>query len=537
MSFRDNFIDGYWLTPVGRRQRTFAQWSLEHTVDSELRANQKQLQSLRENLSSVFQAGIARLEDSQIQAARLLQRELQYQADHIVDAIDRGAADVVSAVQNACDYLGGQLCEVRWAIERHTQVSHQILQVLLNALDNTSRQYWEQGVKCYETSEYEIARERFGRALDANRTNYFAYQYLGFIAVHDDDAREAIRYFELARKFADSGYHRALALSHLARSHHATGDLSHAVGSAKAATEAAPEHAKFWYECAVFHVRGADPDAAMECLRRAISLDWTYWSISISDANLDHVRPYVERLLAQMREEQRVIARQTLDGFTGALKMLQGMQLTTEVAEWHRRLEECEASYREGTVFAYRNLVAPARDGHKQALQAAAKVLDQRIAANRAALAKAESEQKREVYEASSRVSDVESRASRKENSYTPSGFQGCLILIGAVVGAFWLLAFMVNDQTKDRVFIGKALLVSLAVAMVGLLWIPVMRFLIAKLPASSIRAQLPELRRNLERVKADSEARLARETARLNEELHRLKQHQERCQQALARV
>ena len=60
-------------------------------------------------------------------------------------------------------------------------------------------------MKCYETSENEFARERFNRALDANRTNYFAYQYLGFIAVNADDSKEAIKNFDQARKFGVFG--------------------------------------------------------------------------------------------------------------------------------------------------------------------------------------------------------------------------------------------------------------------------------------------------------------------------------------------
>ena len=58
-----------------------------------------------------------------MQSAKLLQKDRQYQADNIIDAIERGSADVVSAVQNACDYLGGQLCEVRWAIDRQTNIT------------------------------------------------------------------------------------------------------------------------------------------------------------------------------------------------------------------------------------------------------------------------------------------------------------------------------------------------------------------------------------------------------------------------------
>jgi len=207
--------------------------------------------------------------------------------------------NLVGAVQKACDYLGGRLCEVRWAIERQSQISQHILQVLLTALDNTSRQYWEQGVKCFETAEYDIARERFNRALDANRTNYFAYQYLGLIAVHDENSQEALKNFDLARKFAENGYYRALALSHLARGHNAKGDVSQAVQSSVAATQAAPDYAKFWYETAIYQVRASGVEEAIRCLRQAISTDWMYWSISISDANLDPIRNRVERLLAE----------------------------------------------------------------------------------------------------------------------------------------------------------------------------------------------------------------------------------------------
>ena len=72
------------------------------------------------------------------------------------------------------------------------KMSQNILQVLLNALDNKSRQYWEQGVKCYESSEYEMAKERFNCAVVENRTNYFACQYLGFISVHDQNPLDTL---------------------------------------------------------------------------------------------------------------------------------------------------------------------------------------------------------------------------------------------------------------------------------------------------------------------------------------------------------
>jgi lipoprotein NlpI len=520
------------LTPVGPRKRTFAQWSLENTVDSGLRANQKQVQALRENLASTFQAGISRLEESQTQSARLLQRELQYQADNIIEAIDRGSADVVGAVQKACDYLGGQLCEVRWAIERQSQISQQILQILLNALDNTSRQYWEQGVKCYETSEYDIARERFSRALDANRTNYFAYQYLGFIAVQEEKGTEALKNFELARKFADTGYHRALALSHLARSHHATGDLPLALQSAVAATAAAPDHAKFWYECAVFHVRGSNAEEAIQCLRRAISGDWTYWSISVSDANLDFIRQRVERLLEEMREGQRVIAKKALDDFVSTMKMLQGMQITAEVSEWQRKLGDCEASYREGTVFAYRNLLQPAHDAQKQALQSAIKVLDQRVASNRSLLSSAQAHQREEVGKVLLRISEVEAKASEAERNAPALSGGGCLCT-GVAVFFFLFSVLLYYVGQKDTAGTGFFVAFCFGIYPIGVL----LGKIGSKSSAASIRSQSAALTRERAQVEASSKARLSEQSAQLEGELSRLQRHQQDCQKKLAEL
>ena len=111
------------------------------------------------------------------------------------------------------------------------------------------------GVSAFGKKDEAALKERFNRALDANRTNYFEYQYLGFIAVNADDSQSALKNFELAKKFADSDYYRALAHSHLARSLSAIGDVPKASENAAAAVQAAPDQGRFWYESAVYYVR------------------------------------------------------------------------------------------------------------------------------------------------------------------------------------------------------------------------------------------------------------------------------------------
>jgi tetratricopeptide (TPR) repeat protein len=536
LGFRNSFNDGFLLSPVGPRQRSFAQWSLEDTIDSGLRANNKQLQSLGEHLTSTFQNGISRLEHSQMQSAKLLQREMQYQADQIAGAVEQGSADVVAALQRTCDYLGGELCELRWATEKQTEVSRQILQVLLDSLGNESRQLWTQGVRCYETGEYDIAKERFDLALSKNRTNYFAYQYLGFIAVHKENSSEALKNFDLARKFAESGYHRALALSHLARSLKAIGDLPQAVQSLVAATDAAPEHAKFWYECAVFQVAASNVSEAIRCLRQAISSDWMYWSIAASDANIEPIRDSVDYLLAEMREEQRRIARQSLDTFAVTLTKLAGMGITGELADYHAELNRCDATYREGTVFAYRNLVEPCAMGRRQALQKSVEMFDQRITANRSALSLAQRQPESETSTARNRIQVVSREADLKAESYKGKfGLLGCVGLFFLVVLLALAGKAMGNHDPVERTggivaFIGLLILMAALV-----LRIPIMQLMTATLPARRIRAQIPTLRQEADRIEKEARERLARETEKLGQELARLEQHKTECQKALA--
>src|SRR5882724_6975157 len=143
MGFRDEFRGS---------GKTYAQWSLENTAEVGLRANEDKLRALQ----SAFHKGIDRVVESQESSMAVLQGELVYQTEQMRGEIQRGSAEVVTAIQQMTDYLGSGLCEIRWAVERHTRVSQKILRVLLESLDNQSRQYWKQGVKCYDTGEYDL---------------------------------------------------------------------------------------------------------------------------------------------------------------------------------------------------------------------------------------------------------------------------------------------------------------------------------------------------------------------------------------------
>ena len=247
----------------------------------------------------------------------------------------------------------------------------------LNSLDSTSRQYFDQGVKCYEAEEHDLAKERFTRALEANRTNFVAYQYLGFIAVHEDQPQTAIRNFDLARKFAEDSYHRALALSHLARSYKAVGNLALAVQASTAATGAAPGYAKFWHEAAVYHVNLSQAAEAIRCLRRAVMIDKSYWSLIVADATFDPIRDEVLALLDEMRTRLSQMAQDCLGASRRIVRYLERIDVTCTVPEVARKLNRWEEHYKSCPVFAYPDIMREAIGATKTEIKVALGILSQ----------------------------------------------------------------------------------------------------------------------------------------------------------------
>ncbi len=364
MGFRDEFLG---------TGKTYAEWSIEKRIDTETCVETKNnSKDLQQTVKSTFERGIEHLAQSHTATTAALQAEVAYQVDKMLQdsknmtaAIARGSTEVATSIQQMSDYLGSGLCEVRWAIERQTRLSEGIFQLLLQSLNNESRQYLEQGVKCYETGEPELAKERFGKALEANRTNYFVYQYLGFIAAASNNSDEAIRNFELASKFAEVDYHRALALSHLARCYFAKGELAVAVKFAVNAVNLHPETTKFWYDLAGYWAQLKDSQT-IAILRKVIEKDWTYWAVVIVDKNFDPVRKDALNLLNELREQERGKARRVLDD----VKLL--IAAATEVGAHPdtSAYDDLEKRYTQSNIFVYQRLTHQARDLQERIVQA-----------------------------------------------------------------------------------------------------------------------------------------------------------------------
>lgn len=295
----------------------------------------------------------ARSAESQTRWAEMVTREFgratEVVAERVQECMARSTDAVAEMTQQLCEYLGWGFSEIHWLLERQTKIGKQVLDALLNSLDGQSKQYWQQGVRCYEVGEYGLAKERFQKALESNRTNFFAYQYLAFIGVLTGDPREALRNFELAGKFAENDYYRVAALSRLARCHWAQGSMDSAVQYMRTATELQPESARLHFDYAVLLAAAASKwhGAAPYALRQAITLDPTYWSLGAVEVGLEPIRSKVNALLEEMVSEARTKAKEALSGFAELIPKARATAPEYVVREFetsHRNLDSMVAT-------------------------------------------------------------------------------------------------------------------------------------------------------------------------------------------------
>lgn len=434
---------------------------------------------MRKAQMRLLKAGFEHVAQTQAAASAALQGEITYQIDRlnrqilqsssdIVAAEERSAAEIVNAIQQMCDYLGAGLLEVRWAVERHTKVSKQTLEVLLNSHAHNSRQFFEDGVKWFEAKEYGLAKNDFAKALEAKSTNHFAYQYLGFIAVEENNADEAIRCFELARKSADETYYKALALSNLAHTYQSIDQLPKAAELAESATAIYTQKAKFWYEFAGYSARLGRNEEAIKALKEAIERDWMFFTIVAGDHDFDSIRVNVNRLLDSTRERERGKARQSLDNLRQAISTTQKSGADKELESYRKTLTELESKYKQNNVFLYREIVPKAEELHGKLFQIAEQSLSKRIEEKRRAIQRNESDRSTQISSLCSTLNNLDSQIHRFD-SKSKEKFDLTLYIFGYIIlfvalflGSCFTISLATHVREGRQVVLSQAFMVAL---------------------------------------------------------------------------
>ena len=372
MTFRRDFFDivrsADPALPMGTRESVFL-----NTIDRGLTAQHREIALFRQEIDSRLSEGADRYAEATDEASQTISNEIAYQGEENRRVALGIAAEINWNIEQARVYLGAQISEVRWAVERNTEVTQEILDSLWKTHWIDSRQFFDEGVRCYESAEREFARERFQKATEACRTNGFAYQYLGFLSVHDDDQAQALRYFELAAKFAPNDHHKAIAHYHLSRAWHASGNEIASLDQIRLAIALAPKDLPYQFELVRALMRAGLKQEAIRELRKLISVDLKYWTAAAIDRSFDPMRAEITGLLSEMREEERVKANNLSEDFWETIRVVESLPealplvfRSASVGEWK---QDAKSLFDKGTIFAYREIITIVSDFHRSFIE------------------------------------------------------------------------------------------------------------------------------------------------------------------------
>lgn len=329
--------------------------------------NKQKLVGLRKQFESVLNGGLVRLDKSIAHSASAQKEELRYLLEKnnkhldkitgsVADTMKVGVDEIKHSIQKLENYLGAKLNGIKETIQYHTSVSENILKVLYNSISNESRQHYEEGIKCYQKGVRLPAKREFLRAVDASPTNYLAYLCLGFMEAEENEYQKAVEYFDLAEKFSDhSPDNHKLAVANLALNHHLVGENVEAIRTIRKALDLYPDNTEFSYDLAKYKSFAGFTHETISILRNLIENDWEFWGKVISDPDFDHVRDSIDRLLDNLREEQKRIARDQIDGLRYAIETALKSDVNSNSLPLEE-IDELENKLSENSVFGYRQI-------------------------------------------------------------------------------------------------------------------------------------------------------------------------------------
>jgi tetratricopeptide (TPR) repeat protein len=468
-----------------------------NTIDRGFTAEVRELDLFRQEIGSNLSEAVDRYREASDEASQTIANEIAYQGEQIRQAALEASREICWSIDQARVYLGAQITEVRWAVERNTQVTQSVLDSLWKTHWIDSRQFFDEGVQCYESAEREFARERFQKATEACRTNGFAYQYLGFLSVHDDDQAQALRYFELAAKFAPNDHHKAIAHYHLSRAWHASGNETASLDHIRLAVALAPEDFPYQFELVRALMRAGLKQDAIRELRKLILADLKYWTAAAIDQSLDPMRAEITVLLGELRDEERSNANKLSEDFWETFRVVESLPESLPLAfspatvgRWRR---DAESLFEQGTIFAYREIIAAVKTLHRPIIEAiigrykkwisdSEASLAKLVAGSQASVNRFRAERQSLITEGevvkislSQYESQLKQEFESKEHGYGSAlGCTGCLALLGLVIYAGILMEYFAIKKstglpdTFGKLLIFLPLILPLPIVVVG---------------------------------------------------------------------
>lgn len=365
------------------------------------RADINSFQTLQKLFLESLQKKLDLIVHQQIDASNLLLEELKSQEaelNYLIEKFDSykpNPENLANELQKIADYLGLEFSYIRWLVEIYSSNSKKQVQDLLNSFSQQTLHDWKEAIKCFEIGEYKFAKEKFNIVLNSNRTNYFAYQYLAFIAALENDVETSLSNFKLARKIADTPYHQALALSHLVIGCDALEEKEKALKLAEQATEIYSNLARLWYQQAIYQAAVSNKEKCLFALNNVLQCDWQFWGVLIANNNFSNIE--INSFFSQLRQQQQTFAKQAISNLEKAIKTVKKIGASYSLVKVNDILPTLTERLAKNNIFNYLEVISEASSWQDNIFQSAEKHLREQISSKRSSLAQQENNKNREL--------------------------------------------------------------------------------------------------------------------------------------------
>ncbi len=365
------------------------------------RADINSFQTLQKLFLESLQKKLDLIVHQQIDASVPLLEELKSQEaelNYLIEKFDSykpNPENLANELQKITDYLGLEFSYIRWSMEIYSSNSKKQVQNLLDSFSQQTLQDWKEATKCFEIGEYKFAKEKFNIVLNSNRTNYFAYQYLAFIAALENDVETSLSNFKLARKIADTPYHQALALSHLVIGCAALEEKEKALKLAEQATEIYSNLARLWYQQAIYQANLLNKEKCLFALNNVLQCDWQFWGVLIANNNFSNIE--INSFFSQLRQQQQTFAKQAVNKLEKAIKTVKKIGASYSLVKVNDILPALTERLVKNNIFNYLEVISEANSWQNNIFQAAEKHLREQISSKRSSLAQQENNKNREI--------------------------------------------------------------------------------------------------------------------------------------------
>jgi hypothetical protein len=234
-------------------------------------------------------------------------KDLKSSIKNLSNDLDANLNEIKSELETS-NYL---LNEVIWELSQVNNTLNDIFYVLKNSRRILAQEYVEQGSRLMLDNSFSLAKERFELAFKEDPTDFQVLMNLGYLAIIEEDINSALDHFLHASKWPKDinssklQNAKAKALRNVARVYYAKKEFQNAYTSAKEVLKITKErNTNDIYVAALYAGLSGDISFCLNGIKNAISVSPKYFTESVANPDLYHIREDVYGLLRKLSQEK-----------------------------------------------------------------------------------------------------------------------------------------------------------------------------------------------------------------------------------------